>query len=147
MDLVATVVDVVTIFIIKGKEAVAAGGKVGEGELAGIVRARNVARRLVVNRTIGRVGFVQQHQGTGYHAVGFARIDHALHLHRIEQRAGREGVVVIGKHIAFGQVFHRRSEVDGVGGVAIQRLVEVDVQGFALRAGTRAVAPNRATPQ
>ena len=59
--------------------------------------------------------------------------DAAGNLQRVDLRAGGEGVGIVAQRVVLGEVVDGIAEVDGIGGVRLQRVLQLDDDALAFR--------------
>ena len=115
----------VLVGVLQGIDAVGAGRHATDGEPAPAVRASHPLEGELGKRRIGKVG-MQSHQ-YAFHRLQVGGIQHgARHSHRVETVACGEGVEEVLQRVALVIVLDGVAEVEGIGGVCLQGVLQGD---------------------
>ena len=124
-------VEIVAVHVVEGIGSVLSRCHAFDDEMSAAVGSRHPEHRLFLEGTVGQVA-VESYEDAfdGFQIFGLEHI--ASHLHGVDVLSGREAVGVVAQRVALVVVGDGVGEIDGVGGIGFERVVELYGDAFAL---------------
>ena len=130
--------EIVAIHILQSVDTIAARSNTLDDEMTLAICARHTKHRLGGESAVGKVG-IKTHEDAldRFEIVGSKH--GACYFQGVDDIARREAISVVAHRVALVVVGNGIREVDGVGGVCLQRVEERDGDAFALRLDFRSL--------